>query len=195
MGKPSRYFEIYDDVYIEGRWHLINPVDQYGIDVRAVFKRETPAKVAAPIKLGHSNAVARGTIPLDYTVISGDRVPVASRRVADILEDLAPEDVELIPAEPDGFSEPYFIVNVLKARQCIDEAACEEIEKFTEKDRELFPDKIGRYRRVWGLKIDKSKVQNSKVFWTWGWGALIVDEDIKNAFEVERVNGVKFVEV
>jgi len=190
----GRYFKIDDDVYVKGRWYLVDPTDQNGVDVSAVFWRASPAKVAGPIKLGHSNAAPRGN-PLDYTRITGDIVPVVRLCVAEILVRLAPTDIELVPAFADGFQEQLFIVNVLTVRQCIDEAASVRVEKFTEEDREIFPDKIGSYRRVWGLKIDKSKAQDSKVFRTWGWGAVIVDEEIKNAFEATRVTGAKFVEV
>jgi len=189
-----RYFKLDDDVYVKGRWYLVDPTDQNGVDVSAAFWRGLPAKVAGPIKLGHSNAAARGK-PLDYTRITGDMVPVVRLCVAEILVRLAPTDIELVPAFADGFQEQLFIVNVLTVRRCIDEAASVRVEKFMEEDRAIFPDKIGSYRRVWGLKIDKSKVQDSKVFWTWGWGALIVEEEIKNAFEVAQVRGAKFVEV
>jgi len=194
MAERKRYFELVGDVYVEGRWYLVDPTDQNGTDVSIVLGRGTPAKVAAPVRLSHSDAAPRGK-PLDYTRITGDRVPVVNNRVADILKRLASQDVEMVPATVDGFSEQYFVVNVLTVIRCIDEAASDQAEKFAEEHREIFPDKMGSYFLVMGLKIDKTKVQNAKVFWTWGWGALIVDEDIKNAFEAARVTGAKFVEV
>jgi len=194
MPRPGRYFEIIGDIYVDGRWYLVNPTDRNGAEISAVLNQRAPAKVAAPVRLLHSDAAPRGH-PLDYTRISGDCVPVINVRVAEILKRLAPGNLELIPAEVDGFPEPYFVLNVLAERRCIDEEASAEVEKFTEEDREVFPDQVGEYRQVYGLKIDKSKVQGAKMFWTWGWVALIVDEEIKNAFEAARVTGVKFVEV
>src|SRR4051794_26963381 len=144
MAALARYFEIDGDVHIEGRWHLVDPIDQNGADVSAVFRRGLPAKVAAPVRLSHSDAVERGN-PLDYTRITGDRVPVVRARVAKILERLAPRDVELVPAAVDELSEHVFIVNVLTVRRCIDEAASDQVEKYTEEDREIFPDKVGQY--------------------------------------------------
>jgi len=190
----QRYFDLDDNLYVKGRWHLVDPTDQSGADVSVAFWQGKLARIATPVRLQHSDAVERGN-PLDYTVISGDRIPVVSVRVAEIFERLAPDDVAFVPAMVDGFPEQYFVVNVLTVRRCIDEAACDEFEKFTEEDRAIFPEKVGRYRLVWGLKIDKSKVQDAKVFWTWGWSALIVNEEIKNAFKVARVRGAKFVEV
>jgi len=192
--RVRRYFKIDGDVYIEGRWYLVDPRDQNGADISVALGRGMPAKVAAPVRLSHSDAAPRGK-PLDYTRITGDRVSVVNARVAEILKRLAPQDVEMVPAIVDGFSDQYFIVNVLTIRQCIDEAASRQIEKYTEEDRETFPDLVGTYSLVMGLKIDKSKVQGAKMFWTWGWGALIVAEEIKSAFEAAHVKGAKFVEV
>jgi len=194
MEKPGRHFEIMTDVYVEGRWYLVDPTDQNGVDVSNVFWRGTPARVAAPIRLGHSDAVPRGK-PIDYTVVSGDYMPVVHPRVVEIFERLAPRDVEFVPATVDGFPDPYFIVNVLTVRRCVDEAACGRVAKYTEEDRKLFADRIGEYRSVRGLKIDKTQVQDAKVFLVWGWYALIVAEEIKDAFEAAHVTGAKFVEV
>jgi len=191
---PKRYFEITDDVYIKGRWHLVRPTDQTGAEVCDTLHQGTSARVAAPIRLWHSDAAERGQ-PLDYTRITGGFAPVVTSRVAEILERLAPHDFELVPAAVDGFSEPYFIVNVLKVRRCIDERASRKVDKYAESDREVFPDKVGSYFLVMGLKLDKSKIQGAKVFWTWGWNALIVVEEIKSAFEAAHVTGAKFVEV
>jgi len=98
----QRYFKIDSDVYVKSRWYIVDPKDQNGADVSALFKQASPVKMDAPVKLGHSDAAPRGN-PLDYTRITGDRVPVASARVAEILKRLAPEDLELIPAEVEGF--------------------------------------------------------------------------------------------
>jgi len=194
MRALARFFELRDDVYIKDRWHLVNPTDPTGANVCDAFHQGTSVRVAAPVRLRHSDAADRGN-PIDYTVISGDRVPVVHPRVAEILKTLAPNDIEFVPARVDGFSEPYFIVNVLTTRHCIDEAASRQVDKLTEEDRETFPERVGEYFLVMGLKLDPSRVEGAKVFWTWGWGALIVSEEIKNAFEAARVTGAKFVEV
>jgi len=190
----KRYFEVADDVYIKGRWHLVDPTDQTGANVCDALHQGTSARVAAPVRLQHSDAAERGK-PLDYTRITGGLAPIVNMRVAEILERLAPHDFELIPAKVDGFSEPYFVVNILKVSRCIDERESRQVDKYTEEDREFFPDKVGSYFLVMGLKLDKSKIRDEKVFWTWGWKALIFSEEIKKAFEAARVTGAKFVEV
>jgi len=193
MGGNRRYFDMYDDVYVKGRWHLVGPMDEDGVDLKGLFRRGEPATVVTPVRVEHSDAAERGR-PLDYSLISG-AIPLVRLRVAKLLGRLAPGDVEFVPARVDGFSEEFYVVNVLTTKRCIDEAASAYTEKFTEEDADLFPDKVGQYTIVNRLKIDKSRVGDAKVFRTWGWVTIIVAEEIKTALEAEHVTGVKFVEV
>jgi len=194
MNAAGRYFSMRDNVYIEGRWHLVDPTDKDGASLRGVFRSGKPASAATPIKLHHSKFAERG-VPVDYVEIDNEIVPVVHVRVAEILANLAPGDVEVFPVVIDEASGQYCIVNVITVRRCIDEAASAYISKYAEEDRDVFPDKVGSYFRVSGLKIDKSQVQGARVFRTWGWGAIIVAEEIKIALETAHVTGVKFVEV
>jgi len=189
-----QFFDMDDDVYIKGRWHLVRPTDKNGADLSGLFSRGERTRVAGPVRLTHSDAAERGS-PLDYSVISGTTVPLVRAGVAKLLERLAPNDVEYVPAIVEGFSEQFYIANVLTTRRCIDEGASAYTEKFTEADADLFPEKVGQYTIVNKLRIDKSKVGGAKVFRTWGWVAIIVSEDIKDAFEAAHVKGAKFVEV
>jgi len=185
----ARYFQMRDDVHIERRWYLDTSAEASGM-----FSRGMPVGMVDPVPLTHSDAVEPGN-PVDYIELSSETVPVVHRRVAQLFQHLAPNDVQLVPATVEGLPEQYFIVNVLKERRCIDEAACLYVSKYTEADRSVFPDLVGSYFRVSGLKIDKSKVEDARVFRTWGWVAIIVAEEIKIAFEAAHVKGAKFVEV
>jgi len=184
-----RYFQIRDDVYIKGRWHLVSP-----IEVRNAFQRGDQAKVVTPVRLTHSDAVPSGA-PVDYIHLSGESTPVVSRRAAQILERLVPDDVQLLPALIAGVAEQYFVVNVITERRCINDSACQEVSKYTDEDRDVFPELVGGYFSVSGLKIEKSKVNNARMFRTWGWVAIIVADEIKSAFEAAHVIGARFVEV
>jgi len=190
----ERYFDMQDDVYVEGRWYLVDPRDANGVALRGMFFKGQPSQVIGPVQLDRSRFAERGK-PVDYSEISDQTVPVVHVRVAELFQRLAPEDVQIVPVTVEGAPDQYCIVNVVTVRRCIDEAASREIRKFTEKDRDVFPDRIGEYKRVSELKIDKSKVENAKIFRTWGWVAIIVAEEIKNALEAAHVVGVKFVEV
>jgi len=85
-------------------------------------------------------------------------------------------------------------MNAIHLIKCIDETATEEIERWTPEDGR--PDKIGKYRAVYGMRIDPSKVGGAKVFRTWGWSvALVVSGEIKDALEAAGITGLEFKEV
>jgi hypothetical protein len=52
--------------------------------------------------------------------------------------------VQFLPAQVDGHPEPYFILNPLRVIRCIDDARCEEVQRFTPEDGQ--PEKVGQYR-------------------------------------------------
>jgi len=193
MEQITRFFDMYDDVYIEGRWNLVGPMDENGVNLNGLFRTGESLTVVPPVRVAHSDAAERGT-PLDYSLISGS-IPLVRLRVAKLLLRLAPGDVECVPTAVDGFSEEFYVVNVLTIKRCIDDAASSYIKKFTEEDRDLFPHKVGRYMRVSGLRIDKTKAEGAQIFRTWGWVKIIVTQQVKEALEAARVEGVKFVEV
>jgi len=192
--RMSRYFQVSDNVYVKGRWYVSSPVDGNGNDLRGAFRNCRQVDVVLPVHLPLSRHAKIGK-PLDYSEIDCEIVPVVSARVADLLLRLAPKDIQIVAAIADGFPDQYFIVNVVTERRCIDEAASASIEKYTEDDRDTFPNLVGSYFYVGGLKIDKAKVEDAKVFRTWGWGSIIVAEEIKDAFEAAHVKGAMFKEV
>ena len=131
--------------------------------------------------------------PLDFTFAAFD-IPVVNARVATLLRELAPADVELIPVAVDAQPEPHFILNPTRVVKCIDEQASAEVQFWTEEDEQ--PERMGEYSAVHGLRIDPAKVGDARVFRPRGWSvALIVSEDIKAALERAGVTGLKFEDV
>jgi hypothetical protein len=58
------------------------------------------------------------------------------------------------------------------------------------------PDRVGQYRDVRDMRIDRAMVGNAKVFRPEGWEvALVVSEEIKNALENMGATGTRFEEV
>jgi len=51
--------------------------------------------------------------------------------------------------------------------------------------------RYARYKR-WFCRTTSFSRQ---VFWTWGWNAVLVSEEIKNALEAAHITGAKFIEV
>jgi hypothetical protein len=186
----TRYFDLWDNMRIPGRWHLKSPVDEQGKEVDPwQFKAGTRLELEGmPVF-----RLARPGNTLDFT-LTGLTIPLVHRRVVSLFESLGlQQEVQFLPARVEGQSEPYFILNVLQVIHCIDDARCEEVLYWLPEDNR--PDKVGQYRNVAGLKIDPAKVDKAQVFRTWGWrGPIIVSERVKLAMEEAGITGPEFVE-
>ncbi|QAT85995.1 hypothetical protein EJ065_4444 [Corallococcus coralloides] len=114
-------------------------------------------------------------------------------RLASVFREMAPSDVQLFRATVDGQPDLYHVLNVVRQIRCIDDAACEEVQIRSASE---YTERIGEYSSVSGLRIDKSKIGDVRVFRTWGWHSpLIVDDEIKDALEATGIAGGKFEEV
>ncbi len=187
---PSRYFKLTDDVYIPGRWHLRTPVDETGKEVDPwQFTEGHPVQVDGRLRM----SFRRTGSPLDFT-LAGLDIPVVRAHVASLLAELAPNDVQFLPVDIEGQTDPFCIFVATRLIRCIDDAATGEVRYWTPEDGR--PEKVGKYQLVRGMRIDPSKAGDAKVFRTWGWTiALIVHEDIKRALERANVTGTHFKEV
>ncbi|MFP2928081.1 imm11 family protein [Pyxidicoccus sp. 3LG] len=187
---PKRYFDLSDDVYIPGRWHLHTPRDEHGQEVNPwQFTKGNPVQLNARLKM----PLQVNGAPLDFT-LGGLDIPVVRAHVADLLAEVAPDDLQILPVDIEGQKDPFRIVVATRLIECIDDQASEEARHWKPEDGR--PEKVGKYRVVRGMRIDPSKVGNAHVFRPWGWTvALIVSEDIKQALEDADVTGTKFKEV
>lgn len=185
----KRFFELHDDLYVRGRWQLKNPLNAAGHSVDDwEFRLGAPVRVEGRLKLFLEHAGR----PLDFSE-TNSRIPLVHVKVASVFSELAPKDVQLIPADVEGHPEQYLILVATRRIRCIDEKASKV--QFWQPEDGL-PDKVGQYYAVDDLHIDTSKVGNAKVFRPEGWeGTLIISEDIKEALERMGATGVKFEEV
>ena len=185
----QRFFDLADDVYIPRRWHLDTPIDNQGHMVHDWdFKRGTSVHVEGRLKI----PIEIAGRPLDFTE-AGIRIPVVHVKVASMLAEKARGDVQLIPADIEGQPDQYFVLVVTRLIRCIDEQAS-RILFWTHADGE--PERVGQYRDVRDMRIDKAKVGNAQVFRPEGWEvALIVSERIKDALERMGATGTRFQEV
>ncbi|WP_342747787.1 imm11 family protein [Melittangium boletus] len=132
--------------------------------------------------------------PLDFTRVDPGAIPVVTEKVARVLAELAPGDVQLFPVEVQSRPEAYFLVNVARLVKCIDDEASTEVLYWKPEDGR--PEKVGQYRDVYGMRIDPSQVADAKVFRPSGWRvALIVASDVKEALERTGATGLDFREV
>jgi len=191
MTMQSKYYEIYDNVYVPGRWHLRMPVNSQGewIDTWQ-FNEGRVLEFEGPIRF----PVKPAGVALEFTLCSMG-IPVVHRRVVSLFERLGlQEEVQFIPVEVEGQTEPWFILNALQVIRCIDDARSEEVFYWLPEDNR--PEKVGKYRNVRGLKVDPAKIGDANIFRPWGWlVVLIVSERVKQAMEEEGITGAKFIEV
>jgi len=202
MTAPMKYYELYDDVYIPGRWHLRFPLFKDGGEAGARedddqrelfdvwrFKEGRVLEIEEPIRLTMKPA----GIALEFSETLGG--PVVHQRVVSLFESLGlQKEVQFIPVEVEGQREPWFILNALQVIRCIDDARCDEV--FYRLPEHGDPDRVGQYRNVRGLKVDPEKIGGAHIFRPWGWKVvLIVSEHVKSAMEAEGITGTKFIEV
>ncbi|WP_052519733.1 imm11 family protein [Archangium violaceum] len=187
----QRYFALTEDMSSQHRWLLGDPLDEQGEEVSARrFMSGEPTRFNGRLRV----PVYHPGTPLDFTRVDTGGYPVVTEKVASVLTELAPDDIQLFPVEVESRTEPYFLVNVARLVKCIDDEACVEVLYWKPEDGR--PDKVGHYRDVYGMRIDPSKVGDARVFRPWGWRvALIVAEDVKQALERTGATGMEFTDV
>jgi hypothetical protein len=186
----GRYFRLFDDVYIPDRWELERPMDEHGQEIRTwIFREGKPVTFEGRIRI----PICTSGKALDFSLLTSGVVPIVSARVAAVFAELAPGDVQLIPVEVEGETEPYVLLNITRVVKCIDDETSDEVRYVTPEHG--LPDQLGEYRSVIGMRIDPSKVGEAQVFLTWGWVAIVVSEAIKEALERLGATGTKFTSV
>ncbi|NTX05553.1 MULTISPECIES: imm11 family protein [Myxococcus] len=191
MPNQSRYFRLNQDVQA-GNWSLGDPLDETGNEVEDIwqFAKGRPIQLASRLTF----PIEEPGRWLDYCTAGVAMAPIVHVRVANLFAELAPDDVQLIPVDVEGRPEQHVMLIATKLIRCIDDKASREILIWQPEDER--PDKLGQYRSVAGMRIDRTKLGGAKVFRTWGWEiALVITEDLKVALERAKVTGAKFVEV
>jgi len=185
----QRFFKLSDDRYVPHRWHLDTPIDSHGRKVHDWdFTRGSPVHRGGRLKI----PIEIAGRPLDFSW-AGLSIPVGHVKVASMLAERAPGDVQLIPADIEGQPEQYLVLVATRLIRCIDEKAS-KVQFWRPEDG--LPEKVGQYWAVDDMRIDKVKVGNAKVFRPEGWEvALIVSEEIKDALERMGATGTRFEEV
>ncbi|XXF78847.1 hypothetical protein P2318_03545 [Myxococcaceae bacterium GXIMD 01537] len=187
-----RFFRLGIDVDVAGRWYLGEPTHLSGQELEDAwaFSDGRPVDVAERLRV----PVDRPGRPLDFDTAGVGQVPIVKEAVATVLRTLAPGDVQLFPVEVQGQTESFYLVNVARTVRCIDDRASAEVQVYTPADGR--PDRVGEYRSVVGLRIDKSRVGDARVFRLWGWPPpVIVDGEVKEALERTGIVGGRFDEV
>ncbi|WP_158626312.1 imm11 family protein [Corallococcus sp. AB049A] len=190
--KERQFFELDIDVYVPGRWYFKTPtqLDGQRLDDPWVFTLGEPIPDPGPLLI----PLSRPGSPLDFTSAGVGFTPILSARTADVFRAEASRDVQLFPVQVEGQHEPYFLLVATRTVRCVDEVASEEVQFWRPEDGQ--PEKVGGYKYVVGLRIDKTRVADERVFRPWGFrSALIVDGQLKAALEQTGIVGGQFVEV
>ena len=185
----SRYFIMYDDVSLPGRWELGNPMDRLG---RRVDPWQFDTGQSLPNREELIFPLRRPGHGLDFCE-AGFAIPLASQRLMNLIQRLGVADVQFLPARVEKRKEPYFVLNATRLVDCIDEGRSLRAERWKPEDGH--PERTGEYRVIEGMRIDSTKVGGAHFFRTWGWPVLVVSEDIRQAMEQEALTGPRFVEV
>ena len=190
--QQGRFFNLELDVDVPGRWYFHEPATLDGREVDDIwaFTEGTRIDPPGPLLL----PIQRPGNPLDYTTAGVGSTPILSERAAKVFREWAPQDIQLFPVEVEGQAELYHLLVAARKVRCIDDAACAEARYFSEDGGR--PDRAGKYEVISGLRIDKSKVGDARVFKLWGWSpALIIAGEIKNALQQIGFTGGRFEEV
>ncbi|WP_395848956.1 imm11 family protein [Cystobacter fuscus] len=187
-----RFFDLSIDVYVPGRWYLAEPRNLDGQRIEDIWQFIDGRRVEDPGSL--RIPIFKPGKPIDIEFAGAGQTPIVSARVASVFREMASSDVQLFPVEVEETADPYYLMNVARTVRCIDDSACAEVRLWTPENRQ--PEKVGQYRVVSGLRIDKSKVSQERVFRLWGWSSpIIIDEELKQALELTGIVGGRFDEV
>ncbi|NPC71173.1 hypothetical protein HPP05_15580 [Corallococcus exiguus] len=187
----ARYFDLGMDVQ-EGIWVLDPPWNDLRQEEEDpwMFTRGTPIQVQGPLTV----PVVEPGRPLDFSWIAFGMTPVIHVKLANVLLEHAANEVQLIPVTVPKHPDQYVVLVTTRVIRCIDEQASEGVRFWGPQHGQ--PWRIGEYRSVDIMRIDKSKVGDAKIFRPWGThAALIVSEDLKTAMERTRATGMYFTEV
>jgi len=179
-----RYFELFDDIEVPGRWHL-GEVTSSGI-ARTDLLRGVPIDVADAL----TTSITHPGRPLEFCLTSFG-IPVASEQLADAITSVAAADVQRLPLRISGCN-GYEVLNAMRSVACLDESQSDFM-KWVPGDHRA--DLIGQYRMVIKLVIDPMLVpEDAHTFRVTGWPvALLVSEVVKRVMEERGCLGGKFI--
>lgn len=187
-----RFFALEIDVYVPGRWYLSEPTNLDGQEIDNIwqFIDGKPLQLSERLRI----PMSRPGKPLDIDFAGAGQTPVVNAEAASVFRELARDSVQLFPVEIEGQIAPYYILNVYRLIDAVDERACRSVERWKPEDDR--PERVGEYHVINGLRIDRTKAGSTRVFRLWGYSLpIIVDEEVKAALEMRGCIGGKFTEV
>lgn len=181
------YYDVVVDPWTVSRWFLGSPLDPAGNEVDA--REFTYGNVLGPQPLLSLPIYQRGE-KVDFNFAAFDMI-VTPTTLNEELEKIAGSAIQRFPVTVEGCAATEFeILNVCNRLACLDEKRS-YFERWTEAHGR--PDKVGGYRIVRNMHIDRSVAEGHHIFRLEGWRVvLIVSDAVKQLFDSRRVTGIAF---
>lgn len=182
-GSGSRFYEM--DYSTDGdRWFLGTVVVNGHYIVANTFCRGERWSRGTPVF-----PVRHDGPPVDVSFTAHGE-PIVAQSIGALIEQMAPGQVQRIPAIIDGASadmEPREVLNVLARVACID---------LERSYTEVHPDNPNHYRMVANMHLRPESTHGLEVFRVDEWPlAIVVSERVKVALERVRATGLQFRDV
>ena len=182
-----RFYEIHADCGgVPDMWFLDEPRDVTGreLDARDFRSGQVyrgPQPVVVPVgQPGRETAFSLGAFDM----------PVVSSDAWEVIEAIAPNDVQPIPVTVPNAKRTFSILNVIALLDCLDEGRS-DFTRWTEEDNR--PDRLGEIHVMWQLFVDPTRTGDHHLFRVKGWHfALLVSEALKSALEKVPDLGLTF---
>lgn len=182
-----KWFQIKDHLECPNRWFLGTPLEPTGKSINPNLLLD-----AQHLNFAESILIPKrrtGT-PLDFTFADCD-MPVVRGWIAEILCELCPKEVQLLPAKVNGESEIYHLLNVLETSDCLDYGRS-LYDLWTDRN----PEKAGQLFCVHQLIVKGNALTGRSICRVKDWEiVIIISEQLKNRLELRDIRGVFFQEV
>jgi hypothetical protein len=177
------YYELNPALDAATHWFLAKPIDAAGqvLDPR-MFNDAKPVSVKAPLQI----PVKKMGMSADFT-FGSFMMPVVKPHVAQIVESIAPQAVQRIPAIIQD--DDYEVLNVVLSIDCVDEDQT-LVQYHTRGDPGRKYDMLAR------KIIDEAKARGQHIFRLANWEiSLIVSEIVRDRFAQAGVTGISYTPV
>ncbi len=171
------------------RWFLKTPLTPDGKEVNpGIFLRGKAVTFPPFLRLPVREKGAR----MDFT-FADCGVPVVCKQIAEYLAEISPKGVQLFPVAVEGEAEPYFILNVLEVKDCMD-MVHSVYDLWRECDS--MPEKKGQIFLVAQLRVDPVRLEGVEICRIQNWMVpIIISERIKTFFASNHFTGMCLEEV
>ena len=168
-----KYYRLHDkNSAYPDRWYLGSPTDEKGAELDArMFLMGRRLEMQGALSL----PIVRAGAPQEFTMGDFD-VPILASPFIEELRRLTPDDVQVIPVNVEDGEHQYYLLNVLRVIDCLDESRSTVVRW----PADAFPkDLAGSYLTVSDIHVDETKVAGAHMFRIEGWqAALIVSEEV-----------------